>query len=111
MKRIKTILNILLLITFIITLLVPITGLIVHKISSCIFMLLTIIHTIIYHNKINYKHIILFVITIIVFICGMLAMILPLFINIHKVLSIIYVLFMGGHLFIYHKRLFKKKNL
>lgn len=108
MKRIKTIINILLLISFIITLLVPITGIIVHKFSSFVFMILCIVHTLIYYKKINYKKILLLLISVIVFISGILAMFIPIFVNMHKVLSILYVLFMGGHLFIYHRRIIKK---
>lgn len=45
---IKKILNILLLLTFILTLMVPITGIMVHKLVSALFLILCIIHTVVY---------------------------------------------------------------
>ena len=44
----KKVLNYLLVISFIITILVPITGVIIHKMAATFFLLLSIIHVIIY---------------------------------------------------------------
>lgn len=51
----KIILNIALLITFILTIMVPLTGVHIHKMASVFFLLLSIVHTIIYRKKLGVK--------------------------------------------------------
>ena len=47
----KKILNIALLFTFAATILVPLTGVHVHKMASVIFLLLSLIHTVVYRKS------------------------------------------------------------
>ena len=47
--------NRLLLITFIITIMVPLTGIAIHKMASAIFLTLCIIHTVLYRKSMNVK--------------------------------------------------------
>ncbi len=47
--------NRLLLITFIITIMVPLTGIAIHKMASAIFLILCIIHTVLYRKSMNVK--------------------------------------------------------
>lgn len=49
----KRILNTLLFLTFILTLLVPITGVHIHKLASVIFLILCLVHTGVYWKKMN----------------------------------------------------------
>ena len=109
----KKILNIILLILFILTILVPITGIQVHKMSSTLFLLFSIVHTLVYKNKLGVRKYLLLSIIIISFFSGIFGMIFDeyeIIINIHKVLSIIVVFFLAIHIFIYHKILVKKKD-
>ena len=46
----KKILNIALLITFILTIMVPLTGVHIHKMASTFLLLLSIVHTITYNH-------------------------------------------------------------
>lgn len=103
----KRIINIALLLSFILVFSVPITGLKIHKISSTIFLLLSIIHTLIYLKKINIKKILLLIIVLIVFISGIMSMFFDVWINIHKFIGMISIMFIAIHLFIYHKKIIK----
>ena len=47
------ILNILLLAAFVVTIMAPLTGIIVHKMASVFFLLLCLIHTIVYSLQIK----------------------------------------------------------
>ena len=49
----KRILNTLLFLTFILTLLVPITGVHIHKLASVIFLILCLVNTGVYWKKMN----------------------------------------------------------
>ena len=46
----KRVLNYLLAISFILTIMVPITGIIVHKLASTLFLVLALIHVFIYRK-------------------------------------------------------------
>lgn len=48
-------LNIILLVCFIITIIVPITGIYVHKLASVVFFILCMLHAVIYRKKMNRK--------------------------------------------------------
>ena len=64
----RKVLNYLLLITFLLTILVPITGIHMHKLASTLFLLLSLIHTFVYKNKLNTKRYLLILLIIISFI-------------------------------------------
>ena len=67
----KKFLNIALLISFIVTIMVPITGVHVHKLASVLFLLLSIIHTVVYRKKLGMKRWFLFAIVVISFATGL----------------------------------------
>lgn len=103
-------LNYLLLISFIITNLVPLTGITIHKMASVIFLLLCIVHTIKYREKLQWKRIGLLGIIILAFLSGLFGMIfdeVPLILALHKVISIGSVFALAIHIFIFHRRLRK----
>lgn len=104
----KKVLNYLLLISFILTNLVPITGLAIHKMASVFFLLLCIVHTAIYCKKMQWKRWLLLGTIVITFVSGLFGMIfdeIPLILALHKVISIGCVFALAIHIFIFHRRL------
>lgn len=51
----KRVLNYLLAISFILTIMVPITGIIVHKLAATLFLMLALIHVFLYRKRLDYK--------------------------------------------------------
>lgn len=105
-------LNYLLLISFIITNLVPITGLAVHKMASVVFLLLCIVHTVKYRKQMHWKRWVLLGIIVLSFLSGLFGMIMdevPMILALHKVISIASIFFLAIHIFIFHRRLKKTK--
>jgi len=103
----KKLLNIALLISFIVTIMVPLTGVHVHKLASVLFLLLGIVHSIVYRKKLGAKRWLLALI-VISFATGLFGMILyqfPIVLILHRVISIAVVFFMAIHIFVYHKKL------
>ena len=106
----KKTLNIALLISFIVTIMVPLTGVHVHKMASVIFLLLSIIHTIIYRKKLGAKRWLLLVLIVISFATGLFGMILdqfPIILILHRCISITVAFFLAIHIFIYHKKIYR----
>lgn len=104
------ILNYSLLVTFICTILVPFTGVAVHKLASTLFLLLSMIHIIVNRKYMNAKRVMLAGVVVVAFISGIFAMIFEtnkMLMAFHKVVSIVVVFFMAIHLFVYQKRLRK----
>ncbi len=104
----KKVLHYLLFITFLFTILIPFTGIAIHKLSSTLFLILSFVHLIIYSNKLNIKRILLMIMILICFITGILGMIfdlIPIILNIHKGLSILLVFFLAIHIYVYHKKM------
>lgn len=102
------ILNTALLISFILTILVPLTGIHVHKLASTLFLLLCFIHTIVYRKKLGTKKYLLLALSVLCFVSGLLGMILdqyPIVLILHRVLSIAVVFFFAIHIFVYRKKL------
>ena len=107
----KKILNIALLISFIVTIMVPLTGIHAHKMASVIFLLLSIVHTIIYRKRLGAKKYLLLALVSISFATGLVGMIMdqfPIILILHRCISIAVVFFMAIHIFVYHKKLRKK---
>ena len=107
----KIILNIALLITFILTIMVPLTGVYIHKMASVFFLLLSIVHTIIYRKKLGVKRWLLLVTIIISFVTGLFGMILehiPSVLILHRAISIGLIFFLAIHIFVFHKKLYNK---
>ena len=101
-------LNIALLISFIFTAMVPLTGLHVHKMASIVFLLLSFIHVVVYRRKMGVKRWLLLGSVVLSFATGLLCMILvqyPFFLIFHRALSIAVVFFQAIHIFVFHKRM------
>ena len=104
----KKFLNIALLISFALTVLVPLTGVHIHKIASVIFLLLSIVHTIAYRKKLGVKRWLLLGLILVSFASGLFGMILdqfPIVLILHRVISIALVFFLAIHIFVFHKKL------
>ncbi len=105
----KKVLNIALLISFVVTIMVPLTGVHIHKMASMIFLLLSIIHTIAYRKKLGVKRWFLLGLILISFVSGLFAMILDQFaivLILHRVTSIALIFFLAIHIFVFHKKLY-----
>lgn len=103
----KKILNIALLISFIVTIMVPLTGVHVHKMASVLFLLLSIVHTIVYRKKLGAKRWLLLSLIVISFASGLFGMILnllPIILILHRFISIAVVFFLAIHIFVFHKK-------
>ena len=104
----KKALNIALLISFVVTIMVPLTGVHVHNMASVIFLLLSIVHTITYRKKLGVKRWLLLGLILISFVSGLFGMILDQFhivLILHRVISIALVFFLAIHIFVFHKKL------
>ena len=104
----KKLLNHALLISFIVTVLVPLTGIHIHKLASVLFLLLSIVHTIVYRKKLGTKRWLLLGLILISFVSGLLGMILdhiPMVLILHRCISIALVFFLAIHIFVYHRRM------
>ena len=104
----RKILNTALLLSFVVTILVPLTGIHIHKLASVLFLLLSIIHTIAYRKKLGTKRYLLLALVLLSFATGLFGMILdqwPIVLVLHKVVSIAVVFFLAIHIFVFHKRM------
>ena len=104
----KKILNIALLINFIVTIMVPLTGVHVHKMASLLFLLLSIVHTILYRKKMGAKRWLLLGLIVISFATGLFGMILdqfPIILTLHRAISIALVFFLAIHIFVFHRKI------
>ena len=102
------ILNTALLLSFVVTILVPLTGIHIHKLASVLFLLLSIVHTIAYRKKLGTKRYLLLALVLLSFATGLFGMILdqwPIVLVLHKVVSIAVVFFLAIHIFVFHKRM------
>lgn len=102
------ILNILLLVSFVVTLLVPLTGVIVHKMASAIFLLLCVVHTIVYCKRLKWKGVATLGLVLLAFLSGLFGMIwdqVPFVLALHKVISIGCVFVLAIHVFVWRRRL------
>ena len=104
----KRFLNLALLISFIVTVMVPLTGIHIHKLASVLFLLLCIVHTIVYRKKLGMKRWLLLGLIVISFVTGLFGMILdqfPIILILHRAVSIAVVFFLAIHIFVFHKKL------
>ena len=107
----KKFLNIALLISFLVTIMVPLTGVHIHKLVSVLFLLLSIVHTIVYRKKLGTKRWLLLGLIVFSFATGLFGMILdqlPIILILHRCISIAVVFFLAIHIFLFHKKLFLK---
>lgn len=104
----KKLLNIALLVSFLVTIMVPLTGVHIHKLASVIFLLLSLVHTIVYRKKLGAKRWLLLAVVVISFATGLFGMILdhiPIVLILHRTISIALVFFLAIHIFVFHKKL------
>ena len=104
----KRILNYLLAISFIFTIMVPITGIIVHKLAATLFLILALIHVFIYRKRLDYKYILIIVLTIVSFVLGILGLIMVehlIILLFHRTVSIVLIILLAIHIYKFHKRL------
>ena len=104
----KKILNIALFAGFTMTVMVPLTGVHIHKMASAIFLLLSLVHTIVYRRKLGVKRWLLLAAIVISFATGLFGMILdqiPVILMLHRAISIGLVFFLAIHIFVFHHKL------
>ena len=104
----KRFLNLALLISFIVTVMEPLTGIHIHKLASVLFLLLCIIHTIVYRKNLGTKRLSLLGLIVISFVTGLFGMVLdqfPIILILHRAISIGLVFFLAIHIFVFHKKL------
>ncbi len=104
----KRVLNYLLAISFVLTILVPITGIKVHKLCSTLFLVLTMIHFFTYRNRLNYMYYLIITLTIVSFVLGILGLIMieyPIILVLHRTISIVLVCLLAIHIYKFHRRL------
>ena len=104
----KKSLNVALLISFIVTVMVPLTGIHIHKMASVIFLLLSLVHTIVYRKKLGAKRWLLLITIVVSFVTGLFGMILdhvPVVLISHRAISIALIFFLAIHIFAFHKKL------
>ena len=104
----KRILNYLLAISFILTIMVPIMGIIVHKLAATIFLILALIHVFVYRKRLDYKYILIIVLTILSFVLGILGLIMvehPIILIFHRTISIVLIILLAIHIYKFHRRI------
>lgn len=104
----KKVLNYLLAISFIVTILVPITGIIVHKLASTLFLVLALIHVFLYRKRVDLKFVLIIVLTILSFVLGILGLVLveyPIMLTLHRTVSIVLIILLAIHIYKFHRRL------
>lgn len=104
----KKFLNFALFISFAATILVPLTGIHIHKMASVLFLLLSLVHTIVYRKKLGTRRWLLLVTIVISFTTGLFGMILdhiPMVLILHRAISIALVFFLAIHIYVFHKKL------
>ena len=106
----KRILNGLLLISFVLTILVPLTGILIHKLSSTLFVILCFMHLLVYRQKMNLRRWLLLGLVLVSYITGCFALIgesNQAVLILHRLMSAGVIFCMGIHIFLYHKKGFR----
>ena len=104
----RRVLNYLLAISFVLTIMVPITGIIVHKLASTLFLVLALIHVFLYRKRLDYKYILVIVLTIVSFVLGILGLVMieyPIVLTLHRTISIVLVGLLAIHIYRFHRML------
>ncbi len=104
----RRVLNYLLAISFVVTIMVPITGIIVHKLASTLFLVLALIHVFLYRKRLDYKYILVIVLTIVSFVLGILGLVMieyPIVLTLHRTISIVLIILLAIHIYKFHRRL------
>lgn len=101
-----------LLFSFVVTIMVPLTGIHPHKLASTVFFLLCLLHTAVYRKQLSMRRWLLLLLIVLSFLTGLFGMVfqqLPLLLLLHRALSIALVFFLAIHIFLFHKKLFAPK--
>ena len=102
----KRVLNYLFAISFILTIMVPITGIIVHKLASTLFLVLALIHVFIYRKRLDLKYILIIVLTILSFVLlGLIMVEHPIILILHRTVSIVLIILLAIHIYKFNRRL------
>lgn len=104
----KKLLNPALLVSFAATVMVPLTGIHIHKLASVLFLLLSLVHTAVYRRKLGARRWLLLGAVVISFASGLFGMILdhiPTVLILHRAISIALVFFLAIHIFVFRKKL------
>lgn len=104
----KRIFSILLAASFVLTLLAPFTGVVVHKLASTVFLLLCLGHTVASRKKMSPRRWALLGAVVLAFGSGVLSLVfaaIPWVLALHKAISVTCVFFLAIHIFAYRRRL------
>ena len=104
----KKALSILLMITFVLTLLVPLTGVHIHKSASLLFLLLCLVHTGLHWRKMDTRRIVVLGLIFASFLTGLFGLIFeetPIILALHKVISIAVVFFLAIHISVFTSKI------
>lgn len=104
----KRVLDYSLAISFILTIMVPITGIIIHKLAATLFLILALIHVFLYRKRLDLKYILIIVLTIVSFVLGILGLALveyPIILTLHRIVSIVLIFLLAIHIYKFHRRI------
>lgn len=104
----KKVLNIALLVSFAAAIMVPLTGIHIHKMASVLFLLLSLVHSVVYRRKLEAKRWLLLGLVLLSFATGLFGVILnqhPIILILHKAISIAVVFFAAIHIFVYRRKI------
>lgn len=100
-------LNVLLMVSFVLTVLAQVTGIVIHKLASTLFLILCVVHTVVDRKRLDRKKCGILVLVILSFVSGLFGMIydeIPLILGLHKILSIGSVFFLAIHIFVFSRK-------
>ena len=100
----KKALNFLLILTFALTLLVPLTGVPIHKSASLLFLLLCVVHAALHWRKMDARRGVVLGLIFASFLTGVIGLIfeeIPIIFALHKVMPITVVFFLAIHIFVF----------
>lgn len=109
----KKVWNLLLLISFVLTLFVPLAGIHVHKLASLLFLLLCLIHTGLHWKKTDARRAVVLGLIFASFLTGLFGLIFeeaPIILALHKVMSIAVVFFLAIHIFVFISQIFPRRK-
>lgn len=106
--------HITLFLSFIAAIMEPVTGLPVHKLAAAVFLLLSMIHTILYRKKIRGKQWLLPALVLLSFFSGLFGMIFDQFsilLAVHRMSSIVLIFFLAVHISVFYKKFFRRNGM
>ena len=102
----KRVFSLLLAVSLVLTLLVPFTGVVVHKLASTVFLLLCLGHTVASRKKMGPRRWALLGAVVLAFVSGVLSLVfaaIPWVLALHKAISITCGFFLAIHIFAYRR--------